>query len=638
MKARSSLSIKLSLTILSIVLLIFVTIIFYNFKISQGVLLKEAETNAKNISRLTVSQIEDALNSVENASNIVAGYISQNFINRPDIEKVLKLLASNDRQIASSFVMLASENGVGNSSEFHYYFQKGENGVIQTIKVKNYASGNLWIKQITEKDTPFWSEPYLDPKSGEMASAYLVPAYFSDENGVLVKGLVGVELRLKWLQELINSKKIYSSDYIFILSKAGKPVIKPGSRYSYNTDIFAIAKEKSSSDLIELGTKMLNGESGFSELSGILTDLPSVVYYSPVPSTNWSVAVVFPKSELYADLYFTTIKIAVAGLLGFILILIATIMVMKRLTQPLRDLSEAAEAIGHGNFEVLMPDIKSKDEVGVLRDSLQTMQTELQTYIQNLIKTEKEKEHIESELQFAKTIQMGYLRHDFEEFSSDKVIEIAALLRPAREVGGDFYDYFLIDDNTVGLAIGDVSGKGISAALMMTVVLSLTRSGNYSTEQLKTIVSKINVALCRQNGNSMFTTYFIGMLNIPKRELTFCNAGHSFPYLIRNGELFEVRGTHGMALGVMDDQVYKTGRLVMNPDDALILFTDGITDAENQAGDFFGKNRFESALMASKDLSAIEINKTIYQQLKQFTAGHKRSDDLTLLTIRYKMD
>lgn len=263
------------------------------------------------------------------------------------------------------------------------------------------------------------------------------------------------------------------------------------------------------------------------------------------------------------------------------------------------------------------------------------MQSELQNYIQNLVITEKEKERIESELQVAKSIQMGFLRQDFEIFSEGKNIEIAALLKPAREVGGDFYDYFMVDEKTMCVAIGDVSGKGVPAALLMSIVLSLTRSGNYTTEHLKTVVSKINTTLSRQNENLMFTTFFIGLLNLSNRELTFCNAGHNFPYLLRNGELFEVRGTHGIALGVMEDQNYKTGKLDLNIGDTIVLFTDGITDAENQAGEFFNKSRFENAILVSKNLSASEITATIHRHLNKFTGGHTQTDDLTLLTFRF---
>ncbi len=630
-KSKNSLSVKLSLTILSIVLIIFVLIIFINFKISQRVLMKEAENNARNISRLTISQIEDALNSVENASKVVASFISQNYISNPEIEKVLKLLAKNDQQVSSSFVLLDPGVNDQNPARFHYFFQKDENGIVQANSSKNDNFINSAIVKIIEKNSSFWSEPYFNAKSGEIEAAFMVPAYFSGESNALIKGIVGVEFRLKWLKDLIDSKKIYKSDYIFILTTSGKPVITPRNRH--DIDIYSIAEELNNPGILELGKKMMNGETGFTVIPQILTHEKSAVYYAPVPSTNWSVAVVFPNSELYADLYFTTIMIGAVGLVGFILIFFAIIIILKRLTRPLRELSEAAEAIGQGNFDVIMPDIETNDEVGILKDSLQSMQHELQTYIQNLIKSVKEKEHIESELQVAKTIQMGFLRNDFKAFSEGKDVEVAALLKPAREVGGDFYDYFMADENTICVAIGDVSGKGISAALLMTIVLSQVRSGNYTTEHLKTIVSKINTALCAQNDNSMFTTFFIGLFNIPKGELTFCNAGHNFPYLLRNGELFEIRGTHGTALGVLEGQSYKTGRLVVNSGDTMILFTDGVTDAENQHGEFFNKSRFENAIIQSKNMNASDLTAAIHTQVNKFIDGFTPSDDLTLLVF-----
>jgi sigma-B regulation protein RsbU (phosphoserine phosphatase) len=180
-----------------------------------------------------------------------------------------------------------------------------------------------------------------------------------------------------------------------------------------------------------------------------------------------------------------------------------------------------------------------------------------------------------------------------------------------------------------------VAGKGVPAALFMTVALTLTRSGNYTQTTLANVVEKINNELCKQNENSYFITAFFGVLDLKSGELTFCNAGHNYPYLLKNGELFEVQGTHGPALGVMTGIKYKTGRLKFDKGDAIVLYTDGITDAENNSREFFGKAKLEDTLTRNLGEMPEEITRRLYQEIRKFTDGGSLSDDLTLLALKF---
>jgi sigma-B regulation protein RsbU (phosphoserine phosphatase) len=361
----------------------------------------------------------------------------------------------------------------------------------------------------------------------------------------------------------------------------------------------------------------------------------SVVYYEPVPTTNWSVGVVFPKFELFKQLYATTLKLGVVGLIGFMLILFFTILILRRQTRPLRQLSMAANEIGQGRFDVPMPTIHSKDEVGVLRDSLQNMQDELKLYVKNLVKTTKEKERFEGELNVAQKIQMSYLRRDFEVFAQNRDFDLSALLKPAREVGGDFFDFFNVNDSKICIAIGDVAGKGVPAALFMTIALTLTRSGDYAQTSLANVVAKINGELCRRNEDAYFVTAFYGVLDLANGEFTFCNAGHNYPYLMKSGELFEVHGTHGPALGIMADVKYKTGKLKFESGDSIVLYTDGITDAENKNAQFFDKSRLEDVLRLNLSKAPVDITRKLYQEIRKFTDGEPQSDDLTIMAMKF---
>jgi sigma-B regulation protein RsbU (phosphoserine phosphatase) len=633
MKTRNSLTFKLSIIILSVVLLIFAIIVLFNYKVSQNLLIEDAKKDARYITKLTISQIQDVLGTVEEPVNLFSKYISENNANSTQLQRVVELMVINSDKIASSLVYYFQKPGDTTRIK-HYYQHAGEN----TNKRENAYPEQIlstWREELNATRKPYWSEPRIDSETGELTSNYIVPMFESGSGVTMMLGMIAIEFRLVWLKEFLQNNKTYDSDYIFILSREGRPVVMPGDMFTFNKTILQVAKENNLPEIYELGQKMTAGKSGSFEMHDLVDSEKSVVYYEPVPATNWSIGVVFPKSELFMQLDATTFQLGTVGLMGFLLILIFTILILRRQTSPLRQLSTAAKEIGQGRFDVQMPYIHSRDEVGILRDSLQNMQDELKLYIKNLINTTREKERFEGELSVAQQIQMGYLRRDFDGFSKNKGFTLSALLKPAREVGGDFYDFFKIDSNKICIAIGDVAGKGVPAALFMTVALTLTRSGNYLQSSLASVVGKINNELCRRNEDAYFVTAFYGVLDLSNGEMVFCNAGHNYPYLVKSGELFEVQGTHGPALGISESVIYKTGKLKFEPGNTIVLYTDGIPDAENKRGEFFNKTRLEDALRQNVSNMPNDITRKLYQKIKKYSEGEPQSDDLTIMALKF---
>ena len=633
MKTRNSLTFKLSIIILSVVLFVFAVIVIFNFRVSQKLLVEDAKKDAQYITQLTISQIQAVLSAVEEPVNLFSKYISENKANSLQLKRIVELMVINNDKISSSFVYYFKNPG-DTSNIKHYYRQANKSKTEREINIPDHVL-KAWVEKLGISKKPYWSEPNFDSTTQGLTSTYVVPMFDSLQGQGQMLGLIAIQFRLKWLEDFLQKNKVYDSDYIFIISKQGRPVVIPGNRFTFDKTILEFAKELNNPDLYALGKKMMAGETGSFEMKDVVKNESSIYYYEPILSTSWSVVVVFPKFELFRQLYSTTFILGIVGLVGFLLILIFTIAILKRQTKPLRELSAAAKEIGHGKFDVPMPVIHTHDEVGVLNDSLRNMQEELKSYIKNLVKTVKEKERIEGELQVAQKIQMGYLRRDFTGFAENMDLEISALLKPAREVGGDFYDFFKISENKICIAIGDVAGKGVPAALFMSVALTLTRSGNYTKSSLATVVGKINNELCKQNDDSYFITAFFGLLDVGTGELIFCNAGHNYPYLLKKSDLFEIQATHGPALGVIGEQKYKTGKLKLEHNDMIFLFTDGVTDAENVNKQFFDKTRLEEALRMDLLKKPIEITQGIYQDIRKFTAGEAQFDDMTIMVLKY---
>ena len=248
---------------------------------------------------------------------------------------------------------------------------------------------------------------------------------------------------------------------------------------------------------------------------------------------------------------------------------------------------------------------------------------------------------LEDELEAARKLQMSMVPQSFPAPSAQFPIDLFASMEPAREVGGDLYDFFLTEDGTLCFLVGDVSGKGMPAALFMARAKSLIR---IATELMRNrpgasagpadIIARVNRELCQDNADLMFVTLFIAMLAPGSGELEFCNAGHNAPYRLNGATLEPIEGAKGIILGVRPDAAYTTGRLLLAPGDSIYLFTDGVTEAANLADDLFSEQRLEAVLRDCAGRSSAEIVKSVAEAVRGFVGTALPSDDITMLAMR----
>jgi len=257
----------------------------------------------------------------------------------------------------------------------------------------------------------------------------------------------------------------------------------------------------------------------------------------------------------------------------------------------------------------------------------------------NLIKernTELSKERIESELRIAHDIQMGIVPKIFPPFPDRKEFDIHAVIEPAKEVGGDFYDFFFIDENRLCFSIADVSGKGVPASLFMAVTKTLVKAKSRLGITPDKILSEVNNELCDENDSCMFVTIFCGILNTQIGEVEYSNGGHNLPYLIKNNNTVEqLENTSGMALGVICDTKYFTKKIKLLKSDSLYLYTDGVNEAMDKDGNQFSCQRLERFLKKSNNIPTKEITQNSINEIKKFTKGAAQSDDITILVLKY---
>lgn len=330
----------------------------------------------------------------------------------------------------------------------------------------------------------------------------------------------------------------------------------------------------------------------------------------------------------------TRLAIVVSGL-ALLLGSVIAIFGANTISRPVADLTEMTRRIAGGDFTQRIA-ISAKNEIGALAASFNEMTRRLNESIEHLKEITAAKERIESELQIAHEIQMSMVPKIFPPFPDRSEFDIFAALVPAREVGGDLYDFFFIDDDHLCFAVGDVSGKGVPASLFMAVTKTLfraTASGNGGTPG--EILARLNTDICRDNESGMFVTFFCGILNIRTGQVDYSNGGHNLPYYLRRDGVSPLENFGGISLGLMEQSPYASGRMVLRPGDALLLYTDGVTEAMNLSRTLYSDERLEKFLGTNRGSAPSQIIGDLISDVRHFAGEAPQSDDITLLALHY---
>ena len=279
------------------------------------------------------------------------------------------------------------------------------------------------------------------------------------------------------------------------------------------------------------------------------------------------------------------------------------------------------------------------DEVGSLAEAMAGMIARLQRYLVDLEAATAARVRVESELSAAREIQIGMLPRKFPPFPDQGELDVFAVLESAKEVGGDLYDYFLIDNHRLFFLVGDVSGKGVPAALFMAMTTSLFKAHAMSASGQSTgaIMERVNAELSRDNAAEMFVTVFACILDLRTGEIEYSDGGHEAPFIVRAGGAVERLAKHqGMALGIFEDVPYKTDRFTLGCGDALVLFTDGVSEATDAEDQLFTTDRIETSLAAARtEVSAQRIAEGLSESVSAFVGAVPQSDDIAILVVGY---
>ena len=634
---RRKLSVRVSLWVVLFAALIFVVALGFQFYQSREAVRQEAISHASQILDKTSLRVEGILNRVEVASNMTKWLVLRHPNKADSMFVYSRGMLQNNPDFYNCSIAFEPEHFQDKGRYFSAYTRY----VGDSLRTTQGGSDNYqyffmdWYLMSTLLDKPCWTEPYVDfdvaTNTSEMVTSYCQT--IKDKEGKKI-GVINTSLSINWLSHTISMVKPYPNSYSIMIGRGGTYFVHPDTTKITRQTIFTQTMEHPDTALISLGHAMQRGEEGMKKM--FFNGKDCYVFYKPLGQTGCSMAIVCPEEDIFGG--FDRLRRAVMSIVvvGLLLMLYLFIRLITRELSPLRRLAREAETIASGQFDAVLPDFQRIDEIGQLSHSFGNMQQSLVKYIEELKETTAQKASIESDLRIASGIQMGMLPEQFPTKADRDDVQIYASLTPAKEVGGDLFDFYFRDDKLF-FCIGDVSGKGVPASLFMAVTRSVFRTVSVHESMPNNIVTIMNTIIADMNKTQMFVTLFVGVLDLPTGHLHYCNAGHDAPLLIGDG-IGELPCDPNIPVGFLPSWEYSLQEAQISTGTTIFLFTDGLTEAMDANYAQFQMERIND--VASQALSQQQqephqlINK-MTDAVHQFVGDAEQSDDLTMMAIQY---
>jgi len=484
---------------------------------------------------------------------------------------------------------------------------------------------------VTKDQSGYLSDMYFDDDGAQAPiTSYVVPIH--DKKGRVV-GVYGIDIVHNWLIKTIADEEKKGVEREGLGDDEGVE-LADSDKYYFCTVVDSKGQHVAGSDYLtdDIEKKVLAKDSTDFE-SVTLHDTKYFISAKRLGKSDWTLIVTQHWMFVYFMAAALSVFILFFMLVGFILIIFTTWRSINRVTRPLRHLTASAQQVAKGNFETQLPTFKRNDEITQLRDSFEIMQHSLTSYVDELKKTTASKATMESELNIAHRIQMSMLPKMDPPFPDRDDIDLYGTLKPAKAVGGDLYDFFIIDDKLY-FCIGDVSGKGVPASLVMAVTRTLFRNIASHVSDPDRTVQAMNETLVQSNGECMFVTIFVGVLDIKTGHLRYCNGGHDEPYVGHSLLPCEPN----LPIGVDMDKEFIEQEAEVPAGATIFLYTDGLTEAENINHELFGDERVAEVIRSTdtETITAHELIDKMSAAVSNFVGDTEQSDDLTMLAIRIK--
>ena len=563
-----------------------------------------------------------------------------------NLQDTLLAVNRNSGSLASNY--FSSETGITIQADYISGRKFDDAGNLLPLNAKERpwyqgasSTGALYLTPVTRD--------LHTPRMGIMCG---VPVY---RDGRLL-GVSGAGMYLDDIEALVQSVDLGENGNACILNQDGQVLFSTIAEGSLSANGISDPRNSDNSSLAGLVSRALQGETGANRIT--IDGIPSYVAFAPMKTVGWSFLIVMSQNEvdtpirqMQASLNQATdisiekvnehisqsvvlllVVLAVAGLLAFL----ASFVLSRRIVKPIQKLTDKVSQL-HGDDLDFQWDMDTGDETQLLANSFHSLTDRMKEYIRDIRDITSEKERIGAELNIANQIQASMMPSFFPAFPERPEFDVYAAMDPAKEVGGDFYDFFLVDEDHLALVMADVSGKGIPAALFMMASKIIISNNVMNLRSPAEVLEATNNAICSNNKGELFVTVWLGILDLRTGKLTAANAGHEYPVIRRAGGSFEmIKDKHGFVVGGMAGMKYKNYELQLSPGDELFLYTDGLPEATDASNAQFGVTQMLDALNSASSDDPQDILNAVKRAVDRHVGDVPQFDDLTMMCLRYQ--
>ena len=635
---KHSLSFRIITRVLLISSILFILTVSGYYFFSRSIVRENARENAIQLAENLASKVQQELVSLEKIPMTIASSLHLDLVHPDSIPAMLEMIMLRNEEVFGIAISFEPYHIPG-KGKYHapyvHWCIEDSTRLVTGFLDYDYLYRD-WYQIPYVMDMAYWSEPYFSEINPTILMATFSFPFYDYKNGERVfAGVVALDITLDWLTEMVSGVRIFDTGYAFMVSRNGLALAHPNRTQIINESVFSSAEEWNAPMLREIGRDIIAGKTNFRRYDRG-DDYHLYMYHTTLPSSQWSIGVVYPENEMYGDLQQMNLLMIVLVIGGLIILSLLSVQNINRMASPLAQFADSARLIAEGDFNAKLPKVQNIDEMQELHGAFSHMQNKLAEYIKHLKETTSAKEKIESELRIAHEIQMSMIPHSFPPFPDLPQVDLYAMLKSAREVGGDLYDFFLMEDEKFCFAIGDVSGKGVPASLFMAVSRTLLRSIADKVQSATKIVNILNKSLAMNNESCMFVTFFMGILDLKTGELTYVNAGHNPPvYVSKNNGIKVFDISKSIPLGLQEDFQYQELTMQLQKGDKIFTYTDGVNEAEDVQSRLFGDDNMLRVIKEHKQQNPRQLIEAMEHAVEKHVAGYPQSDDITMMVVAF---
>ncbi|GAB3284254.1 SpoIIE family protein phosphatase [Parahaliea aestuarii] len=625
--SRLILSLTLSAsTIIAIALLV-------DYRLSREEILERLRVDSRLTVVDVVQDLERLLRGIEGNTRFIAGILARRQGSEEEIAQLLQEAVLHHDDVFGATIALARGQSAHPNGFAPYYFKQGGG-----VAYSDLTEGPVpywqrpWFDDAASSGEPRWVEPYFDAGGAEIyMTTFSVPAFTTDDQGdQRLYAIVTADLTLEELHRYLKRLELGQHGIGFLVSREGLVMSSDADTVEMRPWQEVLPESQRQQFWLDMVNEAEPGKHTARHSDCAVVAGPCIIHMTRLQHSGWVLGVIYSERDVLAELRAYEYKVIALGLLCLAVMAVVVNLLTRRITRPLSALALSADQLGEGHLDTPLPQARGGDEVARLVQSFGHMKEELKRHISDLEQATANRSRMEGELSAARDIQMAMLPQSGRASEHCADFLLWATVESARTVGGDLFTYSL-QGRKLFFAVGDVSDKGVPAALFMARSLShLQHPGNRSPGQK---LAELNNALVERNSNCMFVTLVLAVLDLDSLELRYASAGHPPPLLLHEGRSICPLQESGPATGLARDQAFPDNVLQLSPGDRLVLYTDGVDEAFNSAGEMFGTGRLAAWLDSCAGQSLAEAGQGLIEAISHFAEGVAQSDDITLLLL-----